>query len=160
MNLYFIRHAEAEPATDNSPDKERVLSENGINVLKTSINIWKNYLRNFDIILSSPMKRALQTAYIIRDELLVNADVIEETSLLNGGITEDILNIVSSLEMEDVALIGHQPDISNHISRITSSGETNLKISPAAITKISFKGRPLVGKGVLEFLLPPVNKKG
>ena len=160
MNLYFIRHAEAEPTSDTKPHEERELTENGIHILKDSVNLWKNYIRNFEIILSSPLKRALQTVRIVKDELKTSAEVLEEISLLNGGLTEDIITLVNSLGMEDVALVGHQPDLGIHISRITGSIETNYKISPASIAKISFKGSAILGKGTLEFLLPPVRKKG
>ena len=160
MNLYFIRHAEAEPTTDTKPHEERELTENGKQILIISIDFWRNYIRNFEIILSSPLKRAIQTARIVKEEMKVNADVLEEVSLLNGGMTEDIVTLVNSLGMEDVALVGHQPDLGIHISRLTGSGETNLKISPATIAKISFRTSAMIGKGVLEFLIPPVHKKG
>jgi len=40
------------------------------------------------------------------------------------------------------------------------SKEANFKLLPASIAKIYFKERPVIGKGVLEFLIPPLIKKG
>lgn len=57
-------------------------------------------------------------------------------------------------------MVGHQPDIGNHLASMIGSNDANFIIPPAVIAKISFKEKPVIGKGVLEFLLPPVNKKG
>ena len=160
MNIYLIRHGESETAKDNKPDEERELTENGIQILKASAAFWKNYISHFDIILSSPLRRALQTAYILKEVFNVQAAVMKENSLLNGGLTGDLLTLAGSLELEEIAMIGHQPDLGIHIAGMTGANESNLKIPPASIAKIRFKDRPVMGKGILEFLLPPINKKG
>lgn len=160
MNIYLIRHAEAEQTTANKPHEERELTPRGIEILKASIDLWKNYLSSFDIILSSPLKRATQSADIIKEAFNIKRVVVEEVSLLNGGQTEDLLNLAGSLTVNEVAMIGHQPDIGIHISIMIGTYELNCWIPPSTIAKISFEGKPGVGKGKLEFLIPPVNKKG
>jgi len=57
-------------------------------------------------------------------------------------------------------MVGHQPDIGIHISAMTGAGDSNFKIPPATIAKIHFRDNPRSGKGILEFLLPPISKKG
>ena len=160
MNLYLIRHGEAEPTSEDKPHEERELTKEGIQVVKASAELWKYFISNFEIILSSPLKRAMQTANIIRDVLNVKPKVMEDISLLNGGMTEDLLTLADSLGMEDIAMIGHQPDLGIHISRMTGTAEINIKIPSAAIAKIFFKDKLMIGKGILELLIPPINKKG
>ena len=160
MNIYLIRHAKAESTSELKPHEERELTTIGIAILKASAEVWKNYITNFDIILSSTLKRAMQTAEIIKEAFEVKNDVMQEISLLNGGLTEDLLNLASSLGMNELAMIGHQPDIGIHISIMLGANELNCWIPPSAIAKISFDGNPKIGKGKLEFLIPPVNKKG
>ena len=79
---------------------------------------------------------------------------------MNGGQTEDLLNLVSAFGIEEVAMTGHQPDIGIHISRMIGANELKIKIPPSTIAKISFKGSPAIGEGILEFLIPPIIKKG
>jgi phosphohistidine phosphatase len=160
MNIYLIRHGQAEPTSEQKPHEERELTHQGIAILKASAEMWKNYLTDIEIILSSPLKRAMQTAEIIKEVFDVKTNIIQEISLLNGGQTEDILNLAGSLGLNDLALIGHQPDIGIHISLMIGANEINSRIPPATIAKISFNSNPGIGKGKLEFLIPPVNKKG
>ena len=160
MNLYIIRHGKAEISSEMKPDEERELTEEGIPLVNNAAGKWKEFINTFDLVLSSPLKRAIQTAVIIKEVFDIKKDVVEVPSLLNGGTTQDLLNEVSSLRLKDIAMIGHQPDIANHISRLTSHSDINLKIPPAALAKISFKDKLAIGEGILEFLIPPGNKKG
>lgn len=160
MNLYLIRHGEAEQTSENKPHELRELTENGVEIVRASSEFWKNFIQGFDIILSSPLIRAKQTADIIRDVLKVKPEVAEEISLLNGGLTEDLISIAEAIRMNEIAMVGHQPDMGIHIASMTGTGDSNLKIPPAAIAKIHFLKNPGIGKGILEFLLPPINKKG
>jgi phosphohistidine phosphatase len=156
MNIYLIRHAEAEQTSDLKPHEERELTSRGIEILKASAENWKNYFTEIDLILSSPLKRAMQTAEIIKNAFNVKNDVAEEISLLNGGETEDLINLAGSFGLNELAMIGHQPDIGIHISIMTGTNELNCRIPPSTIAKISFNGGPVIGKGKLEFLIPPV----
>jgi phosphohistidine phosphatase len=160
MNIYLIRHGESEQTSEGKPHEERLLTSNGIEIFKASIEMWNNFVDNFDIILSSPLKRAKQSANILNSVFKSDFDVIEEICLLNGGITEDLLSVARSLDLNDVAMVGHQPDLGIHLASMIGSKDANFKLPPATIAKIYFKERPVIGKGVLEFLLPPLIKKG
>ena len=160
MNIYLIRHGEAEPTSDNKPHEERALTEEGVIILRNSSLLWKNFVDSFDIILSSPLKRAKQTAEIIMEAFALKTEVVVEISLLNGGQINDLLNLAAALELENIAMVGHQPDISMHISAMIGIEDIKARISPGTIAKISFPEKPRIGKGVLELLLPPINKKG
>lgn len=160
MNLYLIRHGEAEQTSGNKPHEIRALTEHGVEIVRASSEFWKNFIQNFDIIISSPLIRAKQTADIIHDVLKVKPEVVEEISLLNGGLTEDLISIADAFGMKEIAMVGHQPDIGIHIGSLIGTGDSNFKIPPAAIAKIRFVENPRIGKGILELLLPPINKKG
>ena len=160
MNIYLIRHGKSEKPSEKKPGEKRELTSDGRIEVQKSANFWKQYINKIDIILSSPLTRAFQTAEIVKSVFNCNSEILKETTLLNGGQTEDLLNVVNAYGKEDTVLVGHQPDIAEHISRMIAYTETNLKIPPASITKISFKSNLLIGEGILEFLIPPVNKKG
>jgi len=160
VNIYLIRHGEAEPPSETKPHEQRELTKKGVETVKASAEFWKNFTLSFDIILSSPLKRAAQTAKLIRDVLNVKQEVVEEISLLNGGSTEDLISIAEAFGMNNIAMVGHQPDIGMHIASMTGSNDSNFSIPPAAIAKIRFVENPRIGKGILELMLPPINKKG
>ncbi len=160
MNIYLIRHGESEPTSENKPHEDRMLTANGIEIIKSSMIFWKYFIDNFDIILTSPLKRAKQTAQIINSMFKSEFEVIEEICLLNGGLTEDLISIASAMNLNDIAMVGHQPDIGIHIGSMIGTVDSNFRILPASIAKVHFAANPGKGKGVLEFLFPPIIKKG
>jgi phosphohistidine phosphatase len=158
MNIYLIRHAKAEPASYPKKDKDRKLTKDGIETLYKSTIAWKSYISNFDYIFASPFVRAVQTAEIISKSFNCSNKIVAENMLSPGSSTNSIIHFAASFNTENIAFVGHQPDMSNHISKLVSSSVINLNFSPASIAKISFNSKPIEGKGRLEFLLPPQTK--
>ena len=103
MNIYLIRHTIAEAATHLKKDRERELAEEGIKTLKESINNWKSKVDYFDIILSSPVKRALRTAEIIADCYNYKDEIIKENSLAPGSTANAIIQLAEPLKGERMA---------------------------------------------------------
>jgi phosphohistidine phosphatase SixA len=62
---------------------------------------------------------------------------------------------LNSFPSGEIAIVGHQPDLSNHLSRLISGSGASIEFKKGAIAKISFSNKVREGKGVLEFLIPP-----
>lgn len=154
MNIYLIRHSKAEPASPNKKDYKRELTQAGLELINNAANQWRSKINNFDYLFTSPFIRAVQTTDAIKNVITVANEIVVDDLLKPGCKAESILQIADSLEADDIAFVGHQPDMSFIASKLISSYEVNLKFSPAAIAKISFKENPKFSKGVLEFLLP------
>lgn len=155
MNIFLIRHGKAEPASQTKKDIDRELTEEGINIIKRSVGFWKNRINNFDFIITSPFKRAVQTAEIIAELMIFKNDLIKDNALSPGCSTRSVIQLAEELNADNIAFVGHQPDMSYHISSLVCDSQLNLKFSPVSIAKVSFKGNPNPGKGLLELLLPP-----
>ena len=155
MNIFLIRHGKAEPESPEINDIDRELTKEGISIIKRSVGFWKNGIVSFDIIITSPFKRAVQTAEIIAELMNYKNDLIKDSALSPGSSIRSVLQLAEVLNGENIAFVGHQPDMSYHISSLVCNSQLNLKFSPVSIAKVSFDGKPKPGKGVLEFLLPP-----
>jgi len=155
MNIFLIRHGKAEPASPAKKDIDRELTDEGINIVKRSVGFWKNGIISFDFIFTSPFKRAVQTAEIIAELLNYKNELIKDRTLSPGSSTRSVIQLAEVLDGDNIALVGHQPDMGYHISSLVCNSQLNLKFSPASIAKVSFNGKPKPGKGILEFLLPP-----
>ena len=155
MNIYLVRHGKAEPASPAKKDIDRELTEEGIKIIKRSVGFWKNGIKSFDFLVTSPYKRAIQTAEIIADLMNYKNDLIIDSALSPGSSTRALIELVEALNGDNIALVGHQPDMSFHISSLASNSQVNLKFSPVSIAKVSFTANPKPGKGTLEFLFPP-----
>lgn len=156
MNIFLIRHGKAEPASLAKKDFDRELTEDGINIIKRSVGFWKNRIISFDFIITSPFIRAVQTAEIIAELMNYKTDLIKDSTLSPGTTTRSVIQLAKVLDGDNIAFVGHQPDMSYHISTLVSNSRLNLKFSPASIAKVLFDGKPKPEKGILEFLLPPL----
>jgi phosphohistidine phosphatase len=155
MNIYLVRHSDSESLSKGLKDFERKLTPDGEIKIKNASLIWKNIIPEFDYIISSPYLRALQTAKIIASVYNYKKDILIDKRLGCGSETESLIEILNPYQSGDIAIVGHQPDLSIHLSRLISGAGTSIEFKKAAIAKISFSNRVKEGKGVLEFLVPP-----
>ncbi|MBK7499227.1 MAG: histidine phosphatase family protein [Ignavibacteriales bacterium] len=156
MNLYLIRHSIAENITMDKKDFDRELTEEGKFVIKKTSEAWKNYIGNVDVVLTSPLKRAIQTAEIISTNLQDKQNLIKDNNLGTGSRTADLIDILNSLDYKNVVVVGHQPDLSQHINNFCGTGSFNLAFPPASLAKIEFDNTIKYGRGRLIYFIPPI----
>src|SRR5438128_2128037 len=126
MELYVLRHAIALSAAEAgvSQDAERPLSEEGIDKMKKIAGAMKRIGVEVDLVLSSPYVRAKDTAMLAHDRM-GKESCLEFTPALASG--EDPKHILTELKQRfqktrSIMIVGHEPDLSNLIGRITSLG--------------------------------------
>ncbi len=150
MNIFLIRHGYAE---NFGAEHERGLTENGVKILRETFSILKNIEPRIDVIVTSPLARAVQTAEILSEVFNVEFEIVKEKSLANGATTDEILSMTNTLPGDNIAFVGHQPDMSYHASNIISNSGASITFFPGSVAKIRFDGLPRVRAGVLELLL-------
>lgn len=135
MKLYLIRHGIAEDRNNYHIDQDhnRPLSQKGRNKTNKVADRLVELGVRFDIILSSPFLRAKQTAEIFHQKGL-SKNLEYFTPLRPDGNIQDFLNWFRESvynEMDrSIALIGHQPDLSNWAEKLiwqTSNDKIILK---------------------------------
>lgn len=156
MNLYLVRHSLAENISENKKDFDRELTEEGKYIIRKTSSSWKSYIENVDVILTSPLVRAIQTAEIISLNLQEKSNIIRDNNLGTGSRTADLIDLLNSLEHENVIVVGHQPDLSQHLNNFCGTGSFNLAFPPAALAKIEFNNSIKYGKGKLICFIPPI----
>ncbi|MGE3611114.1 MAG: histidine phosphatase family protein [Bacteriovoracaceae bacterium] len=120
MRLVFIRHglAEGHFSIEQDKDFERVLTEEGIVKLNEVFTHFHKYLDNVDVIFTSPLARAVQTAEILwsyyqDSDLEVMADL---------DILDDPLHLVEYISFLPTdgtyAFVGHDPHITKVIAAL------------------------------------------
>ena len=149
MNIYLIRHGEA----DNRGSTEKVLTENGKKSLENLINYLDNFDIRLDYLVSSPLTRAKQTAEYFKRFLNNTNNLFSDNVLSPGCSTEDIISLAISLDSENIAFVGHQPDMSRHLSKMISTSSANTSFSPGAIARVFFDYKIEKGEGILDFLI-------
>jgi phosphohistidine phosphatase len=152
MNLYLIRHGKAELNSESGRDFDRPLTSKGKRKIEEISLRLSNLKIKIDKIYSSPYLRAKQTAEIIKHHIL-NECELEIINILSPGCTAQLLLENLKIQHENIALVGHEPDMSRMLSDLC--GTVNVQFKKGGIAKIVFEGKPQIGTGILEFLITP-----
>jgi phosphohistidine phosphatase len=109
MELYLLRHADANTVAET--DDARPLSEKGISQAKKVARFCKEHDLKPDIILTSPVRRAAETAEIVGEAL--KGELMTEPWLACGMQPETALEELRGYaRFGSVMIVGHQPDFS------------------------------------------------
>ena len=152
MILYFLRHGLAiDSETWVGDDRERPLTDEGVMQLNTSVKTMKKIGVKIDIIISSPLKRAVQTAQIAAKAL--DQEVVLDERLAYGFGLETISEVIAEhSQATAIMLVGHEPDFSSVVSKLTGGSEIIMKKGGLARIDLIESSLP---KGELVWLLPP-----
>jgi phosphohistidine phosphatase len=110
--IWFLRHGDAE---DGAPDFERKLTDKGRRQSADAGAALDALGVEFDVCLTSPRVRARETAEHACEYLDVEIAIEER---LQGG-RFDPLELAAGLD--NVLLVGHEPDFSNAIAELTGA---------------------------------------
>jgi phosphohistidine phosphatase len=151
LELYLLRHAHAGNAAEwDGPDDTRPLSPKG----KRQADRLGTFLadRRFDLdaIITSPKKRAMDTARIVGDALGVG---VLTDDRLGGPLDLDVLDSICGGAGPRVMLVGHDPDFSEVAAMLSGAGYMPMKKGALARIDVSLPFEP--GGGTLRWLLPP-----
>jgi phosphohistidine phosphatase len=152
MFLYFLRHAEAEDAA--SSDFERRLTVKGQEQAEKVGKFCVRYGLVPDVILTSPVVRAEQTARAVSRHL-DDRKLVVERWLACGMSPEACLESLGGYtKLDHVMLVGHEPDFSSTVAACIGMPDPgSLCIRKASLTAVDLpRLRP--GFGTLEFTMP------
>ncbi len=115
MNLYLLRHGEAADRGSVSRDRddERPLSDEGRRRVGRVARGLRAIGVDVDVILSSPLLRALQTAQAVAAAFRPGPRVESTPHLAPGGSATKLLELIASRHgrHDGVLLVGHEPDL-------------------------------------------------
>ena len=128
MRVYLVRHAEA---ASGHPDEARELTARGLEEARAlGMQLAADGVRP-DAVLTSPLKRARQTADEIARALGVEPEADER---LAPGATADRVRDAVARRGELVVAIGHNPDWTEIASEL--SGEAVADLPPAGVAVV------------------------
>ncbi len=153
MNIYLIRHGDAESMSLRIPDFERKLTLDGIDTITKAAEGWKKLIPEFDFIVSSNLVRAVQTSEIVKEVFGYKGEIIFDRCITSGD-PKSVLELAVSLKGRNIAFVGHEPHFSRYTAEMISATEAYINFKKGMIAKIVFEGKKKVGAGELEFLIP------
>lgn len=158
MDCILLRHGIAVPCEEwNGAESERPLTARGIAKTRKAVTGLKHLGFRPTHLLSSPYRRALETAQIVQAVFLLQPDIAVHGELLFGHPPTEIISLLQSLPDEAcVMCVGHEPHL-GHTASLMVAGKTTdgFSLKKAGACAISFDGKPKPGRGRLLWSMPP-----
>jgi len=158
IELFLVRHAVAGERGPAYPDDRlRPLTEEGSARFRQAVRGLAAIEVTFDLILTSPLVRARQTAELLVAGLPGHPRMDTLDALAPGGRVPLIMEAIahrSRQRLSRIALVGHEPDLGELASRLLGARGA-FQFKKGAICCIELQGRLAGGPGTLLWHLPP-----
>lgn len=129
MQLLMIRHAIAEEREDfaktGKDDNLRPLTDEGRKKMKQAARGLKTVVPEIDLLATSPLTRAAQTAAIL-DSVFGGLDEVEIDELAPETTPADFLRWLRQQKKDVIAVVGHEPSISLILSWLLTGTERRI----------------------------------
>ena len=109
MELYFLRHGEADWPNWTKPDDDRPLTDFGKKEVRQVAKFLDRLKLRPDLVVTSPLPRALQTAKIAAEHL--KAKLREDGSLAPGFGMSELRIVLKRHRSKVLMLVGHEPSL-------------------------------------------------
>lgn len=140
MIIYFLRHASAGvPVSNLKKDEKRALDETGVEQCGYVGRALAALDVQVDIILSSPLKRAAQTASLVGNEMGYEGKLQLEDALRPSTSFADFRRMLDKYAKRDaIMVVGHNPSLSEFLGRsISETGcEAGLELKKGAVARV------------------------
>lgn len=156
MHLYILRHAHAAPldGQEIKTDEDRPITDKGREQVRTVALAIKRMGIAVDLILTSPLRRAMETAELLSQESgTVPVEAFKRLS--PGSPSNKLSKHLIGIEAEHVVLVGHEPDLSEHTAWFIGSKKASIKLAKGAIACVECEVAPGHGMGTLKWLMTP-----
>ena len=155
MIIYFLRHASAgEHLTNPKKDEKRALDKEGIEQCGYVGRALAALEAQVDVIVSSPLKRATQTASLVGNEMGYEGKLQIETGLRPEATFSDFRKLVEKYaRQEAIMVVGHNPNLSQFLGAIISDSgcEASVELKKGAVAKVEMRR----STGTLQWCLTP-----
>jgi len=140
MIVYFLRHANAgKPLANPKKDEKRALDKEGTEQCGIVGRALAALDVQVDAMISSPLKRAAQTASLVGNELSYEGTLQFEDALRPTATFADFRRLLEKYsKQEAIMVVGHNPTLSEFLGRsISETGcEAGTELKKGAVAKV------------------------
>ena len=154
MNLYLMRHASAGLRRGNPLiDDKRSLIKEGKEQCVLMARVLAALKVQVDVIVSSPLKRSLQTAQFVGTELGYDQAVEINEALAPDADYADFQQMLSQYAgHEGILAVGHNPNVFQFLGRlVTGNGGAAIRMRKGSVARVDLERHP----PLLQWLIDP-----
>lgn len=152
-----MRHGEAGSRNSINHDSERALTAEGRMEIEKISKSLKSLNIKIDVVATSPLKRALETAEIVAKTFKLTKKMQVWEELAPEGEVSDLFKRLSRLrEDKTVIIVGHEPYLSTLIGNLISNRSgTRIILKKGGTAKVLISSLVPKASGELKWLLTP-----
>jgi phosphohistidine phosphatase len=160
MNIYILRHASAGLRRLNPVlDTKRPLDKEGKRHCLHLAYVLNAMRLQFDLIVSSPLKRAMQTASLVATETGYEAPILASTALAPEAGFAQFQKLLTECDgRENLLLVGHNPNLTAFLGGLlvpASSGVSAcVRLRKGSLARVNLPQSPR-GPATLQWMLDP-----
>lgn len=157
MNLYVIRHADAQPLGEGIPDDAaRPLTDQGEAQARELARGLQQHGVRLAVLASSPLLRARQTAEGLLRGWSLPAPALQIWDELAPGLKPKKLSKrLRGAAVDDIGLVGHMPDLADYLAWLLGSKKAQLDLAKSGVAHVVVPDKPRKGGGTLVWLVTP-----
>lgn len=156
MDIYLLRHGIAEDGRAGQPDSDRALTAEGRKKLRGVLRTASAAGVRPSLILSSPYKRALQTAELAAEILEYRGELIRTRALEPGSRPEAVWDeLRTHKDAQDVLLAGHEPLFSTLTAFLVGCPDLRVDFKKGGLLCLEIDRLTAAPRGVLKWYLTP-----
>jgi phosphohistidine phosphatase len=155
MNLFILRHASAGTKRANPLlDVKRPLDKDGKRHCLQLASILNALNISFDLIISSPLKRSLQTASLIGTETGYEAPVMISAGLAPEAKLPEFQKLLQEFRnRENVLVVGHNPNLQSFLGALivqANQPPSQIRLRKGSIARLNLTRGPASLQGLLD----------
>lgn len=162
MNIYILRHASAGVRRANPIlDRKRPLDKEGKRSCLQLAHVLNAMDLQFDLIVSSPLKRSMQTASLVGTETGYEAKVLSSAALAPEATFAQFKKLLRECaDRENLLLVGHNPNLTLFLGslivpaqRVADSQDVtaSVRLRKGSLARVSMTRGP----ATLQWMLDP-----
>ncbi len=156
MQLYLLRHGIAEEGRAGLNDADRSLTADGRRKLRQVLQAALEAQVKPTLILTSPLKRAVQTAALAKSAFGYKDELLHTKALAPGSTVELVWEeIRGHKDKQSLMLVGHNPLFDSLAGYLLGQPGLQLDFKKGAILRVDLENFSLHPKGVLRWYLTP-----
>ena len=155
MRIYILRHGIAEDAPAGGADADRALTQEGKQKLRSVLDRARRAGACPSIILTSPLKRAVETAEMATSILDVAADLVRTNALAPSGSPERVWKEIRARKDDEVLIAGHEPLLSTLVAFLLGCDALMVRMKKGALVCVDVEDEGTQPHGMLNWMLIP-----
>jgi phosphohistidine phosphatase len=160
MNLFILRHASAGVRRPNPLiDARRPLDKDGKTHCLQLAHVLNHMKYSFDLVVSSPLKRSLQTSQLVATEMGYEQKVMISNALLPTATYTQFQRLLHECgSSENVLIVGHNPNLTTFLGQLIAAPQPSaddpsparVRLRKGAVARLRLERGPAVLQGLLD----------